>query len=74
MPRENDEGKEKTINLLEKILVFQLFVLGVQQEKIAKIVRRSKSWVNELLKGIPKGGKYDGDKKEAKKGKRRSHS
>ena len=74
MPRDNDEGKDKTINLLEKILVFQLFVLGIPQERIAKTVGRKLAWVNELLKGIPKGGKYDDDKKEEKKGKRRSHS
>jgi hypothetical protein len=74
MPRENDEGKNKTDILLEKILVFQLFVLGVPQERIAKTVGRQLVWVNDLLKGIPKGGKYDGDKKEEKKRKRRSYS
>jgi hypothetical protein len=39
------------------MLVFQLYVLGVPQDRIAKTVGRQKAWVNALLKGIPKGGK-----------------
>jgi len=39
------------------MLVFQLYALGVPQDRIAKIVGRQKAWVNDLLKGIPKGGK-----------------
>jgi len=70
MLRGTEEEKDKTVDLLEKILVFQLFVLGVPQDRIAKAVGKQKAWVNELLKGIHKGGKSDGKNKESKKSKR----
>jgi len=64
MPKKTAEGKDVSIDLLTKMLVFQLFSMGVPQDKIAKTVGKSKTWVNDLLKGIPKGGKTDGGKKK----------
>ena len=64
MPKKPEEYKDESIDLLTKILVLQLFGMGATQSKIAKTVGKSKSWVNDLLKGIPKGGKNDGTKKK----------
>ncbi|MGH2974764.1 MAG: hypothetical protein ACRDLL_07850 [Solirubrobacterales bacterium] len=38
--------------LLQKLLVLQMFSMGATQAKTAKVVGRSKQWVNEILKGI----------------------
>ena len=57
MPKKKRAEQENTIDLLQKMLVFQLYALGVPQDRIAKIVGRQKAWVNDLLKAIPKGGK-----------------
>ena len=43
-------------DLLKKLLVLQLFQLGVPQAKIAKKVRLSINVVNDLLKGIKVNG------------------
>ncbi len=52
MPTTNTS--DRTNELLEKILIFQLFDLGVPQDRIAKTLGKQKAWVNALLKGIPK--------------------
>jgi hypothetical protein len=57
MPKRKSPEKDANVDLLQKMLVFQLYALGVSQEKIAKTVGRQRAWVNDLLKGIPKGGK-----------------
>jgi hypothetical protein len=57
MPKKRRAEEENTIDLLQKMLVFQLYALGVPQDRIAKAVGRQKAWVNDLLKSIPKGGK-----------------
>jgi hypothetical protein len=56
MPKDKRAEEKNTIDLLQKMLVFQLYALGVSQDKIAKTVGRQKAWVNDLLKGVPKGG------------------
>ncbi len=57
MPKKKSPEKDAKVDLLQKMLVFQLYALGVPQERIAKTVGRQVAWVNDLLKGIPKGGK-----------------
>jgi hypothetical protein len=57
MPKKKNVEEGNTIDLLQKMLVFQLYALGVSQERIPKTVGRQKVWVNDLVKGIPKGGK-----------------
>ena len=57
MPKKRRTEEENTIDLLQKMFVFQLYALGVSQERIAKTVGKQRAWVNDLLKGIPKGGK-----------------
>ncbi len=49
----NGETRDKTVELLEKILAVQLHSLRVRQGGIAKVVGKSKTWVNQLLKNVP---------------------
>lgn len=72
MPKKNRIEENRTTDLLQRMLVFQLYALGVPQERIAKSVGRQKVWVNDLVKGIPKGVKSDGGKAQAKKAKKQS--
>jgi len=74
MPKRIVDEKDETVSLITKMLVFQLFNMGANQRKIAKIVGKKKAWVNDLLKGIQKGGKSDDDKKKSKKGKGRTNN
>ena len=74
MPKKRSVEEDANVDLLQKMLVFQLYTLGLPQERIAKTVGKQKAWVNDLLKGIPKGGKSDADQAKAKKTKRRSRS
>lgn len=72
MPRKKRGEQDRTTDLLEKLLVFQLYALGVPQERIAKTVGRKKAWVNDLVKGMPKGGKSNGGQAQAKKAREQS--
>lgn len=54
--RDRSEG-DQVEELLQKLLVLQLFAMGAPQDKIAKVVGRQKLWVNTLLKGIPREGR-----------------
>ncbi len=74
MPRKKPADQDRTADLLEKLLVIQLHALSLPQDKIAKMVGRKKAWVNELLKGMPKGGKSNGGQAKAKKARQRSRS
>jgi hypothetical protein len=47
---------DRVEELLQKLLVLQMFSMSAPQDKIAKVVGRQKLWVNTLLKGIPRGG------------------
>ena len=60
MPKKRRENADRVVELLETLLVFQLYALGLDQKRIAKAVGRQTAWVNELLKGLPKGGRTDG--------------
>ena len=51
MPVRPDEDKAE--ELLQKLIVLQMFALGASQDKIAKVVGRQKLWVNTILKGLP---------------------
>lgn len=57
---------EKVEELLQKLLVIQMFSIGASQEKIAKVVGRQKLWVNGILKGIPRKAS-DGDTNQRKR-------
>ena len=51
MPKRADEDTVE--ELLQTMIVLQMFALGASQDKIAKVVGRGKLWVNTILKGIP---------------------
>jgi hypothetical protein len=55
MPKSNKNEAERTVELLEKLLVVQLHSMGTTQGVIAKAVGRNKLWVNGLLKNVPRG-------------------
>ncbi len=48
--------QEHIADLLEKLLIVELHLAGATQEKISRAVGRRRAWVNEFLKGVPKGG------------------
>jgi hypothetical protein len=54
MPNLRGQSVDPVEELLQKLLVVQLFSLGATQEKIAKVVGRQKLWVNGILKGLPR--------------------
>lgn len=54
MPKTKKNEAERTIELLEKLLVMQMHAMGASQGQIAKSVSRNKLWVNGLLKNIPR--------------------
>lgn len=45
---------ERTNELLEKILAVQLHMAGATQDQVARTIKKSKQWVNALLKDIPR--------------------
>ena len=51
------DGTERLIELLEKALMIQLHSMKVSQGDIAKMLNKSKTDVNDLLKPIAKGKK-----------------
>jgi hypothetical protein len=57
MPKSADE--ERVEELLQTMIVLQMFALGASQDKIAKVVGRGKLWVNTTLKGVPPRPKPD---------------
>jgi hypothetical protein len=59
--------EDRAADLLERMLVLQMYTIGVPEDRIAKAVGRQKAWVNDLVKGIPKGGKSDGGKAQTKR-------
>jgi len=59
MAGKKGDEQDRIVELLEKMLIFQLHALAVPQPRIARIVGKNTSWVNALLKGIRKGGKSD---------------
>ena len=51
---DTDSSGNRTIQLLEKLLVMQMHAMGATQDQIAKTVGRQKLWVNGVLKKIPR--------------------
>lgn len=67
MPRTKRDAGDQATEVLQKLLVLQMYTLGATQDRIAKAVGKQKAWVNDLLKGLPRGGKQDGSQAKAKK-------
>jgi hypothetical protein len=56
MPGKKSTEQDRVIDLLEKMLAFQLYALEVPQVRIARIVAKKTDWVNDLVKGISRKG------------------
>jgi transcriptional regulator len=50
VPQGSDQ--EKVEELLQTLIVLEMFKLGATQQKIAKVVGKSKGWVNAILKDL----------------------
>jgi hypothetical protein len=50
VPHGSDQ--EKVEELLQTLIVLEMFRLGATQQKIAKVVGKSKGWVNAILKDL----------------------
>ena len=47
----------RIIALVERQIGLDLYLRGVNQNTIGRVLQKSKTWVNELLTSIPKGDK-----------------
>lgn len=54
MPKRPVEPDVRSIELLEKLVLLQLYALGATQDKIARFLGKQKAWVNATVKGIPR--------------------
>lgn len=72
MPKKTHEPQNRFADLLEKLIAFQLYALGVPHHRIARAVGRRRAWVDDLVRGLPKGGRSDGGQAKGKKAKRRA--
>lgn len=54
MDKGSRERKNDLTEMLARVLAVQLYVVGASQGSIARAVGKSKTWVNTLLRGIPK--------------------
>jgi hypothetical protein len=50
----SEASLEKIAGLLECQIALDLYSRGASQNTIARILKKSKSWVNNLLEGVPK--------------------
>ncbi len=53
------EPESRSLVLLETLVVVQLHALGTPQGTIARVIGKSKVWVNKCLKGVPKPKKEE---------------
>jgi len=74
MARKKSLEGDKCEELLAKMLVFQLYDIGLSQDRIAKVVGRARGWVTDLLRGMPKGERSNANQRKNKKAQRRSRS
>ena len=49
-----EESLARVAALLEKQIALDLHFRGANQNTIAKVLEKSKTWVNGLLQGVPK--------------------
>jgi hypothetical protein len=45
---------ERLVPLMERQIAVQLYLSGANQDTIARVVQKSKGWVNDLLRGVPR--------------------
>lgn len=54
MPPKKKTANDQVEELLAKILATNLWAAGANQATIKRSVEKSSTWVNDLLKGVPK--------------------
>jgi len=54
MPGKKQTPNDQIEELLAKLLTINLWSRGTSQDKIARAIGKSKTWVNQFLKGVPK--------------------
>ncbi len=54
MARKRVEGEDRSVELMEKLVLVQLHALGASQDTIARFLGKAKKWVNKHLKGVPR--------------------
>ena len=54
---QEDDSTAKVAALLERQIALDLHFRGVNQNTIARIVQKSKTWVVDLVAGVPRGDK-----------------
>lgn len=50
----DEKSLDRLVSLLERQVAIQLYFAGANQDVIARVVNKSKGWVNDLLRGLPK--------------------
>lgn len=50
-----EDPLKRLVELLELQIVLDLHARGTNQDVIARVVKKRKAWVNELVQGVPKG-------------------
>lgn len=54
MPPKKRTANDQVEELLSKLIAVNLWLAGAAQGKIASAIGKSATWVNDLLKGVPK--------------------
>jgi hypothetical protein len=50
----DEKSLERLVSLLERQIAVQLYFGGANQGAIARVLNKSKGWVNDLLRGLPR--------------------
>jgi hypothetical protein len=51
----DEDSVKRLVELLELQIVLDLHARGANQDVIARVLKRRKAWVNELVQGVPRG-------------------
>jgi hypothetical protein len=54
MPPKNDASNSKVEELLNKLIAINMWTADATQDVIAARLGKSKGWVNNFLRGVPK--------------------
>ena len=54
MSRGKGEPETRSVELMEKLVLLQLYTLGTPQGVIARFLGKATAWVNQNLRGVPK--------------------
>lgn len=52
-----DKLMSRLVSLVERQIAIQLHLAGANQGAIARVLQKSKGWVNDLVSGLPKGSR-----------------